>query len=123
MRTQVFCRKLKELDLLEPMQAQIAMGSAQPISLTGFLAVTRDKLKAVDGDKLAELAKTDELELIYTHLQSMRNFSPMAEAAAGIAEAGGDTAPPAAAAAADAPAAEAEKKPAAGKRSSKKADT
>jgi len=118
MRTQVFCRKLKELDLLEPMQAQIAMGSAQPISLTGFMAVNRDKLKAVPGDKLAELAKTDELELLYTHLQSLRNFSPMAEVAAVIAGARGDTAP----AVADAAPAKAEKKPAAGKPASKKAD-
>jgi hypothetical protein len=29
------------------------------------------------GDKLAELAKTDELELIYLHLQSMRNFGAL----------------------------------------------
>ena len=109
MRTQAFCRKLKELDLLEPMQAQIAMGSAQPISLSGFMAVNRDKLKAVPGDTLAELAKTDGLELLYTHLQSMRNFSLMAEAAAVVAGAAAVTSPPAEAA----PAAEAENKPAA----------
>jgi hypothetical protein len=29
------------------------------------------------ADKLAELAKTDELELLYLHLQSMRNFVGM----------------------------------------------
>ena len=41
------------------------------------MAVNRAKLKAVSGDKLAELAKTDELELIYLHLQSMRNFTAL----------------------------------------------
>ena len=35
--------------------------------------------EALPGDKLAELAATDELELIYLHLQSMRNFSEVKE--------------------------------------------
>lgn len=74
LRTQAFCRKLKELDLLEPMQAQVVMGSGSRIALGGFMAVSRTKLKALPGDKLAELAATDELELLYLHLQSMRNF-------------------------------------------------
>jgi hypothetical protein len=43
------------------------------------MAINRDKLKALPGDKLAELAKTDELELLYLHLQSMRNFAAMIE--------------------------------------------
>jgi len=50
-------------------------------------------LRALDGDALARLAKTDELELLYLHLYSMRNFDevkerligslPAAESAAG----------------------------------------
>jgi hypothetical protein len=79
LRTQAFCRKLKELGLLDPMQAQVTLGSDKRTSLTGFQAVNRDRLKALAGDKLAELAKTDELELIYLHLQSLRNFSGFGE--------------------------------------------
>ena len=78
-RTQAFCNKLKELSLLEPMRAQANLPSGERLSLTGFMAVNRDKLKALPGDKLAELAKTDELELLYLHLQSMRNFVAMTE--------------------------------------------
>jgi hypothetical protein len=74
LRTQAFCRRLVELNLLEPMRAQFTLGS-EKMSLGGFQAVDRAKLKALPGDKLAELAATDELELIYLHLQSMRNFS------------------------------------------------
>ncbi len=74
-RTRAFCRKVKDLGLLEPMQAQIAIGAGERLSLGGFWAVNRDKLKALPGDRLAELAKTDELELLYLHLQSMRNFN------------------------------------------------
>ncbi|MGH8689043.1 MAG: SapC family protein [Burkholderiales bacterium] len=75
LRTQAFCKKVRELGLLEPMQAQISTASGERLSLGGFWAVNRAKLKALPGDKLAELAKTDELELLYLHIQSMRNFS------------------------------------------------
>lgn len=76
-RTQLFCKKLKELDLLEPMQAQITLPSGQKMNLGGFQAINREKLKALSNEQLGELAKTDELELIYLHLQSMRNFNAM----------------------------------------------
>src|SRR5205814_2808211 len=74
-RTRAFCRKLVELDLLESMQAQVALATGETTSLTGFMAVDRKKLKALTGEKLAELVGTDELELLYLHLFSMRNFS------------------------------------------------
>lgn len=77
-RTQAFCQKLKELDLLEPMRAQASLKSGERLALTGFMAVSRERLKALPAETLAELAKTDALELLYLHLQSMRNFSAMA---------------------------------------------
>jgi hypothetical protein len=75
LRTQAFCRKLKELDVLAPMHAQFTLTTGEKMSLNGFSVVDRAKLKAVPAEKLAELAQTDELELIYLHLQSMRNFT------------------------------------------------
>lgn len=72
--TQAYCRKLRELELLEPHQAQVTIGEKRH-QLTGFMAVNRKKLKELPGDKLSELAATDELELTYTHLQSMNNFT------------------------------------------------
>jgi hypothetical protein len=74
-RTKAFCSKLRQLDLLEPMQAQVEMNSGETLSLRGFMAVNRAKLRTIPGDTLADLAKTDALELLYLHLQSMRNFS------------------------------------------------
>ena len=74
-RTQAFCDKLRKLDLLEPMQATMSLESGEKLSLTGFMAVDRKKLLALPGEVLADLAKTDELELIYLHLHSMRNFN------------------------------------------------
>ena len=98
-RTRAFCRKLKELELLEPMQAQIAMGSGERLSLGGFWAVNRAKLKALSGDRLGELAKTDELELLYVHLQSMRNFNLLRERLVVVEGGKADAAPVAEAAA------------------------
>jgi hypothetical protein len=77
--TQAFCEKLKRLDLLEPMQAQVTMPSGQRAALTGFMAVSRERLKKLSGDALADLARTDELELIYLHLNSLRNFSVLSD--------------------------------------------
>jgi hypothetical protein len=72
--TQAFCKKLIEQKLLEPMQAQFTLGSGEKMSLTGFMVVDRKKLNALPGDELAEMVKTGQLELLYLHLQSMRNF-------------------------------------------------
>ena len=74
-RTQAFCKKLKDLNLLEPMQAQIKLGSGERMALGGFSVVDRARLKTLSGDVLAQLVQSDELELIYAHLVSMRNFA------------------------------------------------
>lgn len=94
-RTQAFCKKLIEFDLLEPMRAQAELGTGEKVSLGGFMAVNRDKARALAGDKLAELAKNDGLELLYLHLHSMRNFPQMANRLVGRAVPIDDgTAPP-----------------------------
>ena len=77
--TQAFCDKLKRLDLLEPMQAQVTTQSGQRAALTGFMAVSRERLKKLSGEALADLARTDELELAYLHLNSLRNFSVLSD--------------------------------------------
>jgi SapC len=84
-RTQALCRKLRDLDLLEPMQAQVSLKVGQRITLGGFFTVNRDRLKNLSGDTLSELVKADELELVYIHLFSLANFTPMAERTRGSA--------------------------------------
>ncbi|OGA16077.1 MAG: multidrug transporter [Betaproteobacteria bacterium RIFCSPLOWO2_02_FULL_66_14] len=74
-RTRALCRKLKELKLLDPMRADITLGSGEQVSLTGFMTVSRERLKALAAEVLAEMAKSDELELVYLHLHSTRNFA------------------------------------------------
>jgi hypothetical protein len=78
-RTHIFTQRLRDLDLFEPMQANVALTSGEKFSLAGFQVVSREKLKKLSGEQAAELLRSDELELIYTHLQSLRNFSAMAD--------------------------------------------
>lgn len=111
-RTQAFGKKLKALDLLEPMLAEFTLPSGEKMSLGGFQAVERKRLKALPPETLAQLAASDELELIYLHLQSMRNFNEIKErlignAATGASAAAAAAAPSAGAAAPSAAAADA----------------
>ena len=73
-RTRQFSKRIKDLGLLEPMQAQVVTPKGEKFTLNGFLAVNRAKLRALDGEALASLARTDEIELLHLHLYSMRNF-------------------------------------------------
>jgi hypothetical protein len=77
--TTLFCTNLAELDLLEPMTANIEMTSGEKLSIGGFQCVSREKLKALKPGKLADLMKTDQLELIYIHMQSLRNVNALME--------------------------------------------
>jgi SapC len=74
-RTKLFGRRLKELDLLEPMQARVTTQGGEKLMVGGFMVVSRSRLRALEGHELAALAKSDELELLYLHLYSMRNFN------------------------------------------------
>src|SRR5690606_35428452 len=61
-RTQQFCRRLKEHDLLQQAQANFSLPDGERTQLGGFYTINRDKLKALPAEALAEMAGTDELE-------------------------------------------------------------
>lgn len=82
-RTNLFSKRLRELDLFEPAEARFQLPGGETAALSGFQTINRDKLKALPGDTLSEMAKTDELELCYVHLQSLNNLTPMAQRAVG----------------------------------------
>ena len=94
-RTKLFVKRLQEFGLLEPMQAQFTLRSGQRSTLSGFSVVNRDRLKALSPEQLAELMQADEMELVYLHLASLRNLTPIAERIGGPvdAEPATDTAP------------------------------
>ncbi|MEO1092718.1 MAG: SapC family protein [Pseudomonadota bacterium] len=89
-RTKQFCERLKSLDLLAPVQISLKVGSGQQIGLAGVQAVNREKLKALQPDVVHDLLKSDALELIYVHLNSLANLQRLAQWAGGQASGGGN---------------------------------
>ncbi len=77
--TRALSQRIADLDLLEAMQAQFTLRSGQRITLGGFMTVSPARLRALSGDQLARLAASGDLDLIYAHLHSQRNFTPTAE--------------------------------------------
>ena len=73
--TERFCKQIKKMDILEPMQANFKHSKGDDLTIAGFMVVNREKLKAKKPLELAELVKSDEMALIYHHLASLNNFS------------------------------------------------
>ena len=76
-RTEAFCKRLQDLGLLQPMQAQFQLADGEKRSLSGFMAIDREMLKGIGGDDLRAMFDTDELECAYLHLHSLRHFQGM----------------------------------------------
>jgi hypothetical protein len=72
--TSQFCEMIDAAGLLDSMQANISLNSGENFSLSGFFAVTREKLKALSAEKLKELLDKDYLDLIYLHMHSLSNL-------------------------------------------------
>jgi len=83
--TTLFCNHVKQLGLLEPMKADVKIVDGEEISLGGFMGINREKLKALDSEKLMNLVKTDQMELIYAHLISLGNIDSLASKLKAIA--------------------------------------
>jgi hypothetical protein len=77
--TRAFVQRILDAGLLEPTQAQFSLRTGQTITLAGFLAVNRARLRSLSGDELAKLAGAGDLDLVYAHLASQRNFTPTAD--------------------------------------------
>jgi hypothetical protein len=74
-RTQAFARRMATLKLLEPVQANVAMDSGRKLALTDFKVVSRTRLKQIGDVALREMFISDDLELVYLHLQSLQAFA------------------------------------------------
>ncbi|MCL4746122.1 MAG: SapC family protein [Burkholderiaceae bacterium] len=78
-RTLATCRRVKELGLLEAMQAKLTLDAAGTTALSGYFDVVgRDRLEALPAKSLA----ADELELIRLHLRSLPRLATMGGGAA-----------------------------------------
>ena len=87
-RTQAFARRMATLKLLEPVQANVAMNSGQKLALTDFKVVSRTRLKQIGDAALREMFTSDDLELVYLHLQSLQAFAGLISRLPGSEQAG-----------------------------------
>jgi sulfur transfer protein SufE len=60
------------------MQIQFKAGE-EARTLSGFMTIDRERLKALAPDVLVDMVAKDELECCYLHLASLRNFQSLAE--------------------------------------------
>lgn len=81
-RTRLFCKRLHDLNLLEPAQAQFNAADGRSGILSGFMTINRDRLKNIPEASLKEMFATDELELCFIHLHSLQNVTRMGVRAA-----------------------------------------
>lgn len=73
-RTRQFGKKVRELGLLEPVGADMTSAKGTKITVRGMQSVSRKKLRELHAEAHMELARTDELELLYLQMFSLRNF-------------------------------------------------
>lgn len=79
--TRTFCKRLQELDLLQPVEARLELGTAGPRTLTGLRIINREKLRALNAEYLAEFMRQDWMEPIYLHLSSLNALERLREKA------------------------------------------
>lgn len=71
--TAAFCERLDKLDLLTPGEVNFQLGDGKNAVTSGMLMVDRERLASLTGNKLSDLAKSGDLEMIYAHLISLGN--------------------------------------------------
>lgn len=74
-RTQALCQKLDEFDLFEANNAVWTSADGEKVALSGFMCVSRAKLKELPPKVLAGMIDRGEMDLIYAHLLSLENFN------------------------------------------------
>lgn len=74
-RTRTFCKRMRELDLLEERSAEIKdMDGSNAMVINGLFVVNEEKLRQLDATVAHELLVDGSMGWIYAHLLSMANI-------------------------------------------------
>lgn len=73
-RTQTFCKRLSDLNLLMESNAQAQLPDGRTFHLSGLYVVDEKRLQVLDKEKINELFNLGELPFIYAHLMSLGNL-------------------------------------------------
>jgi len=77
-KTSLFCERLIDNNLLKPMEGKVKIENQDTILLKGFFIVDYAQLKKLKPNVLTKLLKSDDLDLIFSHLRSLDQFSKLA---------------------------------------------
>ena len=93
-RTQQFCDRLQERDLLEEARIDYRMSDGMQGGVTGFYRVSNEKLRALPDAEIVKMFRTGDLDLIQLHMLSMHNAEALVAKSlgAGSADAADDVA-------------------------------
>ena len=72
--TEKFTARLDSLGLFTPMSAELKFSNGKTANIDGFMLVNLDTLKNLPENKLKQLIVSDDLALIYMHLNSLVNI-------------------------------------------------
>lgn len=76
-RTQAFCDRLQEHDLLEEARIDYTLADGSTGGVTGFMRVSVEKLRGLGDEAVVSLFRTGDLDLIQLHLASMQQIEPL----------------------------------------------
>ena len=76
-KTALLCQRLKELDLLEPFDADFHPRGLSEVRVTGLRRVSEQRLRQLNGDGLHSLMRDGHLARIYAHLLSFGKFTDL----------------------------------------------
>jgi len=74
LRTQAFCQRLVDMNLLIESNAQAQLPDGESFRLSGLHVIDEKRLQVLDKTKVGELFNSGELALIYAHLMSLGNL-------------------------------------------------
>ena len=77
-RSEAFCARMKELDLLKPIKAVLKDEAGKERRISGLQVINKEALSGLPAKTIKELQANGMLEAIYAHLLSLRNLRDLA---------------------------------------------
>ena len=76
-KTASLCKRLQELEMLEPFDADFHPRGLPEVRITGLRRVNEQRLRQLDGDVLHSLMRDGYLAPIYAHLLSFGKLNDL----------------------------------------------
>ncbi len=84
LRTEVFLKRLQDLDLLQSLNAKVDMADGQQFALTGLMVVDEKKLLELSDEQALAFFRSGELAWLYCHLMSLGCLGAMIDRVAKV---------------------------------------